>query len=120
MCSEAANEFTVPHQVKQGSFFILPTWVSCFPQVIGIAMDMFTDVDILHDILTAAMRNVAVYILLDEQNVHHFVNMLSNCRVNLQSFQVSTQNLKKKNEFSIYYYKITCHNFYTNTCNHCF
>uniref|UniRef100_A0A3B5KJ63 Protein FAM83H-like n=1 Tax=Takifugu rubripes TaxID=31033 RepID=A0A3B5KJ63_TAKRU len=56
-------------------------------QVIAIVMDMFTDVDILHDILTAAMRNVAVYILLDEQNTHHFVNMVSNCRVNLQSFQ---------------------------------
>lgn len=52
-------------------------------------MDMFTDVDILHDVLTAAMRNVAVYILLDEQNVDHFVNMVSNCRVNLQAFPVS-------------------------------
>lgn len=63
----------------------------CFvfvPQVIAIVMDMFTDVDILHDILTAAMRNVAVYIILDEQNAHHFANMVSNCRVNLQSFQV--------------------------------
>ena len=54
-------------------------------------MDMFTDVDILQDILNAAMRKVAVYILLDEQNVHHFVNMLFNCRVNLQSMQVSTK-----------------------------
>lgn len=52
-------------------------------------MDMFTDVDIFHDILNAAMRNVAVYILLDELNVHHFLNMVSNCRVNLQSIQVS-------------------------------
>ncbi|KAM3605886.1 uncharacterized protein V6R79_006493 [Siganus canaliculatus] len=56
-------------------------------QVIAVAMDMFTDVDILHDILNAAMRNVAVYIILDEQNAHHFINMVSNCRVNLQSFQ---------------------------------
>nr|XP_046258083.1 protein FAM83H [Scatophagus argus]XP_046258084.1 protein FAM83H [Scatophagus argus] len=56
-------------------------------QVIAIVMDMFTDVDILHDILNAAMRNVAVYILLDEQNAHHFVNMVSNCRVNIQSIQ---------------------------------
>lgn len=58
-------------------------------QVIAIAMDMFTDVDIFHDILNAAMRNVAVYILLDEQNAHHFINMVSNCRVNLQIIQVS-------------------------------
>lgn len=56
-------------------------------QVIAIAMDMFTDVDIFHDILNAAMRNVAVYILLDEQNAHHFINMVHNCRVNLQSIQ---------------------------------
>ncbi|XP_051277825.1 protein FAM83H [Dicentrarchus labrax] len=54
-------------------------------QVIAIVMDMFTDVDILHDILNAAMRNVAVYVLLDKQNVYHFINMVSNCRVDLQS-----------------------------------
>ncbi|XP_077351085.1 protein FAM83H isoform X2 [Festucalex cinctus] len=57
-------------------------------QVIAIVMDMFTDVDIFADILNAAMRNVAVYILLDEQNVHHFMNMVSNCRINLQSIQL--------------------------------
>lgn len=53
-------------------------------------MDMFTDVDVFADILDAAMRNVAVYLILDEQNAHHFVNMVSNCRVNLQNIQVST------------------------------
>lgn len=52
-------------------------------------MDMFTDVDIFADILNAAMRKVAVYILLDEQNADHFVSMVSNCRVNLQTIQVS-------------------------------
>ncbi|CAL8358083.1 unnamed protein product [Boreogadus saida] len=52
-------------------------------QVVAIVMDMFTDVDIFAEIIDAAMRNVAVYILLDELNAHHFVNMLSNCRVNL-------------------------------------
>ncbi|XP_041803763.1 protein FAM83H [Chelmon rostratus] len=56
-------------------------------QVIAIVMNMFTDVDIFHDILNAAMRNVAVYVLLDEQNAHHFLKMVSNCRVNLQSIQ---------------------------------
>ncbi|XP_070772519.1 protein FAM83H [Enoplosus armatus] len=56
-------------------------------QVVAIVMDMFTDVDMFADILNAAMRNVAVYILLDQQNAHHFVNMVSNCRVNLQSIQ---------------------------------
>ncbi|XP_069001238.1 protein FAM83H [Embiotoca jacksoni] len=56
-------------------------------QVIAIVMDMFTDVDMFADILNAASRNVAVYIILDEQNVHHFINMVSSCRVNLQSIQ---------------------------------
>ncbi|XP_071769332.2 uncharacterized protein fam83ha [Centroberyx gerrardi] len=56
-------------------------------QVVAIVMDMFTDVDILADVLNAAMRNVAVYILLDEQHAHHFINMVSNCRVNLESIQ---------------------------------
>ncbi|XP_044071278.1 protein FAM83H [Siniperca chuatsi] len=56
-------------------------------QVIAIVMDMFTDVDMFADILNAAKRNVAVYIILDKQNAHHFVNMVSNCRVNLQSIQ---------------------------------
>ncbi|KAM4591452.1 protein FAM83H [Odontesthes bonariensis] len=54
-------------------------------QVVAVVMDMFTDVDMFADILNAAHRNVAVYILLDEQNVHHFLNMASNCRVDLQS-----------------------------------
>lgn len=53
-------------------------------------MDMFTDVDIFADVLNAATRNVPVYILLDELNAHHFLSMVANCRVNLQSIQVST------------------------------
>ncbi|XP_024153496.1 protein FAM83H isoform X2 [Oryzias melastigma] len=56
-------------------------------QVIAIVMDTFTDVDILADILNAAMRNVAVYILLDEQSAHLFIQMVHNCRVNLQNFE---------------------------------
>ncbi|XP_041735074.1 protein FAM83H isoform X1 [Coregonus clupeaformis] len=56
-------------------------------QVIAVVMDTFTDVDIFADILDAAMRNVAVYIILDEQNAHHFTTMASNCQVNLESIQ---------------------------------
>ncbi|XP_071757668.1 protein FAM83H [Centroberyx gerrardi] len=52
-------------------------------QVIAVVMDMFTDVDIFSDLLDAAARHVPVYILLDEQNAHHFVAMANNCRVNL-------------------------------------
>ncbi|KAJ0067056.1 hypothetical protein NL108_009985 [Boleophthalmus pectinirostris] len=55
--------------------------------VVAVVMDMFTDVDIFADILNAAMRNVAVYLLLDEANVQYFINMVNNCRVNLQAIQ---------------------------------
>lgn len=78
------------------SYFCLSHLCLSYPQVIAIVMDMFTDVDILHDILNAAMRNVAVYVLLDEQNTHHFINMIANCRVSLQSFQVRACYLEKK------------------------
>uniref|UniRef100_A0A4W5KDD9 Family with sequence similarity 83 member Hb n=1 Tax=Hucho hucho TaxID=62062 RepID=A0A4W5KDD9_9TELE len=46
-------------------------------------MDMFTDVDLFADLLDATARNVPVYILLDEQNAHHFVSMVTNCKINL-------------------------------------
>ncbi|KAK2897036.1 hypothetical protein Q8A67_011524 [Cirrhinus molitorella] len=56
-------------------------------QVIAVVMDMFTDVDIFSDILGAATRGVAVYVLLDELNAHHFVAMVNNCRVNLDEIK---------------------------------
>ncbi|XP_067469164.1 protein FAM83H [Thunnus thynnus] len=52
-------------------------------QVIAVVMDVFTDVDIFADLLDAASRHVPVYILLDEQEAHHFVSMVINCKVNL-------------------------------------
>lgn len=57
-------------------------------QVIAVVMDMFTDIDIFSDLLDAAARHVPVYILLDEQNAHHFVSMVANCRVNLDFVHV--------------------------------
>ena len=59
------------------------------PKVIAVVMDIFTDVDIFSDLLDAAARHVPVYILLDEQNAHHFVAMVNNCRVNLDLIHVS-------------------------------
>ncbi|XP_060916506.1 protein FAM83H [Labrus mixtus] len=52
-------------------------------QVIAVVMDIFTDVDIFSDLLDATTRHVPVYILLDEQDAHHFVSMVVNCKVNL-------------------------------------
>uniref|UniRef100_A0A3B5MYD1 Scaffolding anchor of CK1 domain-containing protein n=1 Tax=Xiphophorus couchianus TaxID=32473 RepID=A0A3B5MYD1_9TELE len=56
--------------------------------VIAIVMDMFTDVDIFSDLLEAAGRHVPVYILLDERNAPHFVNMVMSCKVNLDLIQM--------------------------------
>lgn len=58
-------------------------------QVIAVVMDKFTDVDIFSDLLAAAARHVPVYILLDEQDSHHFVTMVLNCKVNLELIPVS-------------------------------
>lgn len=52
-------------------------------------MDTFTDIDIFADLLDAARRGVPVYILLDEQESSHFVSMVLNCKVNLESVSVS-------------------------------
>ncbi|XP_039110101.1 protein FAM83H isoform X2 [Hyaena hyaena] len=52
-------------------------------QVVAVVMDMFTDVDLLGEVLEAAARRVPVYILLDEMNAQHFLDMADKCRVNL-------------------------------------
>lgn len=57
-------------------------------QVIALVMDIFTDVDIFADLLDAAARHVPVYILLDEKEVHHFVTMVIQCKVNLDLVQM--------------------------------
>ncbi|KAM9372764.1 protein FAM83G [Phaethornis superciliosus] len=45
-------------------------------KVIAVVMDMFTDVDIFKDLLDAGFkRKVGVYIILDETNVKHFLQM---------------------------------------------
>ncbi|KAM5135176.1 protein FAM83C [Mantella aurantiaca] len=44
--------------------------------VIAIVMDLFTDVDLLCDLIEAASkRRVPVYLLLDEQNLKYFIEM---------------------------------------------
>ncbi|XP_077207377.1 protein FAM83H isoform X2 [Paroedura picta] len=52
-------------------------------QVVAIVMDVFTDVDLLSEVLDAAARRVPVYILLDEMNAKLFLDMAAKCRVNL-------------------------------------
>ncbi|KAM4689493.1 protein FAM83H isoform 2-T4 [Discoglossus pictus] len=52
-------------------------------QVIAIVMDIFTDIDLLSDLLDAAARRIPVYMILDEMNSQHFLDMAAKCRVNL-------------------------------------
>lgn len=58
-------------------------------QVVAVVMDMFTDVDLLSEVLEAAARRVPVYILLDEMNAQLFLDMAEKCRVNLHHVDVS-------------------------------
>ncbi|XP_008067859.1 protein FAM83B [Carlito syrichta] len=62
-------------------------------KVIALVMDMFTDVDIFKEIVEASARGISVYILLDESNFNHFLNMTEkqNCQVQrLRNIRVRT------------------------------
>ncbi|XP_007516559.1 protein FAM83B [Erinaceus europaeus] len=62
-------------------------------KVIALVMDIFTDVDIFKEIVEASTRGVSVYILLDEFNFSHFLNMTEKqgCQVQrLRNIRVRT------------------------------
>lgn len=59
------------------------------PKVVAIVMDIFTDVDLLSEVLDAAARRVPVYILLDEINSQLFLDAAAKCKVNLNCVDVS-------------------------------
>ncbi|XP_034756583.1 myomesin-2-like isoform X6 [Etheostoma cragini] len=56
-------------------------------KVIAIAMDVFTDVDIFKEIITATLRGVVVYILLDEAQFKSFLTMSHRVGVNIQDLK---------------------------------
>lgn len=58
------------------------------PQVIAIAMDVFTDIDIFKEVITATLRGVAVYILLDESQFGSFLTMSRRAGINIQDLKV--------------------------------
>ncbi|XP_049750433.1 protein FAM83B [Elephas maximus indicus] len=62
-------------------------------KVIALVMDIFTDVDIFKEIVEASARGISVYILLDESNFNHFLNMTEKqgCQVQrLRNIRVRT------------------------------
>lgn len=62
----------------------------CVLQVIALVMDVFTDVDLLCDLMEASnKRKVPVYILLDEKNLQHFTDMCSALDVRSAHMSVS-------------------------------
>ncbi|XP_069545552.1 protein FAM83B-like [Brachyistius frenatus] len=56
-------------------------------QVIAIVMDVFTDVDIFKEIISATLRGVVVYILLDDSQVRSFLTMSHRVGVNIQDLK---------------------------------
>ncbi|XP_041838814.1 protein FAM83B-like isoform X2 [Melanotaenia boesemani] len=56
-------------------------------QVIAIAMDVFTDVDIFKETVGAALRGVKVYILLDDSQVNSFLKMSHGVGVNIHDIK---------------------------------
>ncbi|XP_012661406.1 protein FAM83G [Otolemur garnettii] len=58
--------------------------ISQAQKVIAVVMDMFTDVDIFKDLLDAGFkRKVAVYIIVDQNNIKHFLHMCGRARMHL-------------------------------------
>ncbi|KPP68481.1 hypothetical protein Z043_112840 [Scleropages formosus] len=53
-------------------------------KVIGIAMDVFTDVDIFKEIVDASVRGVSVYVLLDDFQFKSFLSMAEKQNVQIQ------------------------------------
>ncbi|XP_054655612.1 protein FAM83B [Dunckerocampus dactyliophorus] len=56
-------------------------------QVIGIVMDMFTDVDIFKEIVDASIRGLPVYVLLNDFHLKHFLTTAENQDVKIQQLR---------------------------------
>ncbi|XP_053275394.1 protein FAM83B [Pleuronectes platessa] len=56
-------------------------------QIVAISMDVFTDVDIFKEIVSATLRGVVVYILLDESQFRSFLTMSHRVGVNIQDLK---------------------------------
>ncbi|TRY66807.1 hypothetical protein DNTS_004761 [Danionella cerebrum] len=67
--------------------------ISKAKKVIAIVMDIFTDVDLFCDLMEASnKRRVPVYILLDEKNLCHFMNMCS--ELDIQNSHLSNMRIR--------------------------
>ncbi|XP_056315142.1 protein FAM83C [Danio aesculapii] len=72
---------------------LIRSLISKAKKVIAIVMDIFTDVDLFCDLMEASTkRKVPVYILLDEKNLSHFLNMCS--ELDVQNSHLSNMRIR--------------------------
>lgn len=79
-------------------------------QVIAVAMDVFTDVDIFQDLLDVSFKKkVSVYILLDRTALPHFLSMCQRANMHAGHLKVrlvvghSFENTTVKVTFGLHY-----------------
>lgn len=56
-------------------------------QLIAVSMDVFTDVDLFKELISATLRGVIVYILLDQNNFSSFLHMSQRVGVSLSELK---------------------------------
>nr|XP_015800021.2 protein FAM83B [Nothobranchius furzeri] len=66
---------------------VIRKYIQDAKQVIGIVMDVFTDVDIFKETMDASLRGVPVYVLLDELHYKSFVKMAEDQEIKLQQLR---------------------------------
>ncbi|XP_029357731.1 protein FAM83C [Echeneis naucrates] len=77
------------HNVKD----LIRSLINKAKKVIAVVMDVFTDVDLLCDLMEASnKRRVPVYILLDEKNLSYFVDMCS--ALDIQNSHLSNMRIR--------------------------
>ncbi|KAF7647959.1 hypothetical protein LDENG_00164160 [Lucifuga dentata] len=77
------------HNVKD----LIRSLINKAKTVIALVMDVFTDVDLLCDLMEAAnKRRVPVYILLDEKNLRYFTDMCS--ALDIQTSHLSNMRIR--------------------------
>ncbi|KAL0978840.1 hypothetical protein UPYG_G00176400 [Umbra pygmaea] len=77
------------HNVKD----LIRSLINKAKKVIALVMDLFTDVDLLCDLMEASnKRKVPVYILLDEKNLHYFIDMCA--ALEIQNSHLSNMRIR--------------------------
>ncbi|KAI3370016.1 hypothetical protein L3Q82_024442, partial [Scortum barcoo] len=77
------------HNVKD----LIRSLINKAKKVIAVVMDVFTDVDLLCDLMEASnKRRVPVYILLDEKNLNYFTEMCS--ALDIQNSHLSNMRIR--------------------------